>query len=78
MEWQEYLESVWQRRRDNGIAEPGETVEDVEAMVLAFQETFEPTDDMTADGMHIWRRKPVFDEIERYANEGGGEESGDE
>lgn len=74
MEWAEYIEGVRQRRQESGVAEPGETFEDVAAMMLAFAETHEPTDMMTEDGMHLWRPKPVFDEIEQYANEGGGQE----
>lgn len=65
-------EAIWRRRRENGIAEPGETVKDVEAMLLAFRETHEPTGEVTASGMHLWQPKPVFDEIEQYANESDG------
>ena len=70
MSWSEYIEGVRQRRQENGVAEPGETFEDVAAMMLAFVEMHEPTDMMTADGAHLWRQKPVFDEIEKHANEG--------
>lgn len=76
MEWPEDIKAIWQRRQDNGIAEPGETVADVAAMLLAFVETHEPTGMMTDNGMHLWQPKPVFDEIEQYANEGGGERAG--
>lgn len=68
--WREYVEGVRQRRQESGAAEPEETFEDVAAMMLAFLEMHEPTDMVTEDGGHLWRQKPVFDEIERHANEG--------
>ena len=67
------IESIWQLRQGNGVAEPGETIKDVAAMLLTLVETYEPTGETDANGMHVWRQKPVLDEIEQYANKGDDE-----
>ena len=74
--WRDYIEGVRQRRQESGAAEPGETFEDVAAMMLAFIELYEPTDMMTEDGGHLWREKPMIGEIEQYANTGGEDAAG--